>query len=252
MKSSLAIFTAIVAVAALPTEAIAQAEGQQQVGSRFERKPDKSPDRYAKAFIEAFKHCYYKNYPERADNFLIQTDAYSEERPKGTIDRLTLRPNKWSAGCQYDQRGTAIESTLSFNTRALRYMMAEAAYLYRFPDAPPAGMSPDSQATAPNWNVSRRYVSTGENLGKARFFGDFADCIVAKDPRGADRLVRSEIRSSEERAAAMGMVDALGDCLVAGHELELTPANIRSFAADGLWQRYVVDARVSPAKEAAE
>ena len=252
MKSSLALGAAIAAAAALSTAAFAQAGGQQQVGSRFERQPEKSPDRYAKAFIEAFKHCYYKNFAERADKFLIQSDAYTDDIPKGTIDRLTLRPNKWSAGCQYDQRGTAIESNLSINTRALRYMMAEAAYLYRYPDTAPAGMSPDSEATAPNWNVSRRYTSTGEDLGKARFFGDFADCIVAKDPRGADRLVRSEIESPEERAAAMGMVDALGDCLVAGNELELTPANIRSFAADGLWQRYVANARVSPAKEAAE
>lgn len=217
----------------------AQMGGEQQVGSRFEREPEQADDRYAKAFKTAFRHCYYKNFPERTESFLSQTDAYSEDIPTGTIDRLSLRPNKWSAGCQFDTRATVFKSQMSFNTRALRYMMAEASYIFHFPDSPPAGMMPDTEASAPNWNVTRNYVSTGDDLGKARFFGDFADCIVAKDPVGADRLLRTEIGSTQERAAAMELVDALGACLVAGHELELKPENIRSFAADGLWQRYV-------------
>jgi hypothetical protein len=239
------VFTAL---ASVPTAVQAQTFGEQQVGSRFERPAEQADDRYARAFKEAFKHCYYRNYPERAESFLRQTDAYSVGIPKGTIDRLSLRPNKWSARCQFDQRATVIESRLSFDTRALRYMMAEGAYLYHYGDAAPAGMAPDTAAASPTWNVDRHYVSTGEDLGKARFFGDFADCIVAKDPVSADRLVRTEIQSPEERQAAMQLVDALGACLIAGHEFELTPTNIRNFAADGLWQRYVAD----PGKAAVE
>lgn len=189
--------------------------------------------------MTAFRHCYYKNFPDRSEAFLAQTDAYSEGIPAGTVDRHSLRSNKWSAGCQYDTRATVLKSQMSFNTRALRYMLAEGSYIFHFPDAPPADIAPDTAASAPDWNVDRVYVSTGESRGKARFFGDFADCIVAKDPVGADRLLRTELQSSEERAAAMAMVDALGACLVAGNELELTPENIRSFAADGMWQRYV-------------
>jgi hypothetical protein len=238
---------AAVSVCVLAAPVSAQMSGEQQVGSRFEREAEQTDDRYARAFRTAFRHCYYKNFPDRAEAFLAQTDAYSEDIPKGTVDRLSLRANKWSAGCQYDTRATVLKSQMSFNTRALRYMMAEGSYIFHYPDAPPAGMMPDTTASAPDWNVDRNYVSTGEDLGKAHFFGDFADCIVAKDPVGADRLLRTELQSTKERAAAMAMVDALGACLVAGNELELTPENIRSFAADGLWQRYVA----TPARSAA-
>lgn len=237
-----------VSLSALTVPVSAQMSGEQQVGSRFERQAEETGDRYAKAFMTAFRHCYYKNFPERSEAFLTETDAYSEGIPAGTVDRHTLRANKWSAGCQFDTRATVFKSQMSFDTRALRYMLAEGSYLFNFPDAPPADIAPDSTASAPDWNVGRVYVSTGENLGKARFFGDFADCIAAKDPVGADRLLRSEIQSPEERAAAMGMIDALGNCLVAGNELELTPENIRSFAADGMWQRYVA----TPARLAAD
>ena len=239
MKNLLASIALLGGLVCTPVSAVAQSS-QPPTGSRLSRGTEESPDIYAVALKNAFKHCYYKNYPERADAFLAQTDPFAIDVPDGTVDRLSLRSYKWSAGCQFEFRPTAIQSTISFQPRNLRAMLTEAAYLARFPDAQPAGMAPDMTAAAPDWNVGRKYFSEGENLGKARFFGDFSDCIVAKDPVGADRLLRTEMESAEEREAAMAMVDALGACLVAGNEITLQPENIRSFAADGLWQRYIV------------
>ena len=241
MKKLLTASLLAVTAAAVPSAAVAQMKGEQQVGSRFIRKPRVADEERTAEYKWGFQHCYYGSYNEAADRFLAASDPMTDELVEGTIDTRTFRPTRWTTGCEYANDPTVFKSQISFSVATFRYMMAEEAYTSRFPSSPPAHMAVDEDAIAPDWGVSRRYVTTGDLLGKARFYGDFADCIVAKDPLGADTLIRTMPATSEERSAAMAMVPALGACLMDGYELELTPANIRSFAADGLWQRYVAN-----------
>ena len=64
---------------------------------------------------------------------------------------------------------------------------------------------------------------------------DFADCVVAQDPHGADFLFRTASDSDDEMAAIRGLVPSMSPCLPQGQELEINPAAVRSWIGEGLW-----------------
>lgn len=118
---------------------------------------------------------------------------------------------------------------MSFKSAAFHYMFTEAAYL-------------SSNSAPPNWlaephpKAERRFIATGKTLGLAQALAELADCMVATDAVHSDDLLRTAVTSDAEQAAAGKLAAALGGCLYEGQTLDLTPANIRNWAASGLWQ----------------
>ena len=239
LRTFFTVGLACAAIASLSAPAIGQMRSEEQLGSKIKRKPKEADPLSEAHFRTALQRCYFARFPDRANAFLAQSDPSTREFPDDTVSFSDFRPQIWAKGCAHYNDPMVLKQQMSLPVPTFRYMMAEEAYLSANRSGPPANLAPALDAKAPGWGVVRRYVSTGDALGKARFMGDFADCLVAKDPVGADALVRTDPNTVAERDAAVAMVPALGQCLVDGHELELNPVNIRSFAADGLWQRYV-------------
>ena len=239
MKYAISALAAFIALTTVSEPVAAQMKGEQQVGSRIARQPRDAGNYHTGQFRDALKRCYYATYTSAADKFLAASDPATEAYPADTIDTRTFRDTRWSKYCNHGLNPTIFKRQMSMSPSSFRYMMLEAAYLDKFPTGLPTDAAPvTAEASAP-WGVSRRYVSSGDDASKALFAGDFADCIAARDPSGADRILRTSYASKEEREAAEALVPTLGACLVDGSELPLSPVNIRSFAADGMWQRYV-------------
>src|SRR3546814_919182 len=123
------------------------------------------------------------------------------------------------------------------SNNAFRSMMLEEAYLARFKTVP--ALSEDASEIV----ADRRYITEGST--SARALGRFADCLAFRDAAGADALLRTMPGSADERQAARAMAPALGASLTRGQTLSLNTANVRAFAADGLWTRFARD--VGPA-----
>jgi len=119
---------------------------------------------------------------------------------------------------------------MSFSRNRLRALLLEEAYLDDNRSAPVIAEGDPELA-------NRQFVSTGEDLDRARGLAGFADCLAYRNGTGADALLRTEPGSAEELELAKGLAPTLGACLIAGQNIEFTPSSIRALAADGLWAR---------------
>lgn len=124
---------------------------------------------------------------------------------------------------------------LSFSPIQVRAMLMEQDYLALNKGAPTVRTTP---------LPPRIFVTTGNELVRAQVIGDFADCLVAKDPPGADAIVRTNPTTKAEKAAARALAPALGACVVAGQQINFTPTSVRTMAVEGLWRRYVQKSEV--------
>jgi hypothetical protein len=121
-------------------------------------------------------------------------------------------------------------------------MLAEEAYLAANPLPPtlPEGATE---------TVERTFVSKEDDFTLARALAAFGDCIVFRDTSKADTLLRTMPGSAAERSAAVALAPILGACLDEGSTISLTAASIRSFVADGLWNRFTRPHRLEKAAE---
>ena len=226
----------IMAVALLcfaPVGAQAQLEPTTQLGSRIPIKPKVVDPVRAGLVKKGFAQCLYRRNSSKAPLLLGNSDPV-------TIDYNKLKMPSNDIGKYLDMEtclGEQVDETqlgigLKFSPIRLRSMLQEEAYLAANKDAPilPLG-SVES--------IDRTYISTGDGLNTAKGLGAFSDCLVFRDTKNADALLRAMPGSKEESVAAQALVPTLGACLVQGQTLSLTPSSIRTFAADGLWNRYV-------------
>ena len=118
----------------------------------------------------------------------------------------------------------------------LRQLMLEQAYLQHFQSAPkPLLDAKGEPALAP----PHSFASTGDKLPGAVAFAQIADCTAATGYEQADKLLRTPFGTPAEREAAIALAQStLGSCIPEGQNISLTPASIRSIAAEGMWHRY--------------
>lgn len=215
-----------------PNLSTAQVNPDIQLGSKIPVRPDK-PDPVRDGIVrDNFVRCTYGPNKEKIDALLKISDPVTVDYDKAGIDTAKIFRRHKLNNC-FVTEGEEVQSSISMTPQAFRYMMLEAAYLSSFNVAPAELAS----RTPPK----RIYVSVGEALSRAYVLGSFADCLIINDPEGADRLLRTPSGTSAEKKAATELVPSISKCLASGQQLTLTPANIRTFVADGLWQRYVAE-----------
>ena len=219
------------ALAASPV--YAQLEPETQLGSRIPVKPRSVEPDQAGRIKQAFARCLFLKQPIKIAALLYHSDPLSIDGEAAGFKGENLSKDLGMDGCLGDQVGfDQLALSMKTSSAVIRAMLQEAAYLALFQRA--AQLAPDAAE-----DVGRLFISTGEQLPSARAMGFFADCVVFRDASGADNVLRTLPDSAEERAAAKALAPALGACLVEGQTLSLKPANIRIFAADGLWTRFV-------------
>lgn len=224
---------------ACSTSASAQIEPQEQTGTRVPLPPDTLATEKAGSVRKGFGRCIYQRHPDVAEGLLRNSDPAGIDFEAAGVptdklhDKLSL---EFCMGLQ--ARGNQAMLAVAMKPTTLRALLLEEAYLRKYRVAPvAASMTP----------AARRFFAAGDKAGEARAMADFSDCLAEADTPGADRLLRTMPGSEEERAAARALAPTLGVCLTEGQTLTFTPHSIRAFAADGLWNRYVVGAPAAAA-----
>lgn len=213
----------------------AQSRSVAPIGSNIAKPIPPSTKREKVAMFDGFGKCVLRSHPEFVAKFVRYSDFRSvDEDAMGMKieDFLKLPSVENCLTNEMSDESSSIKMTI--RRSLMRSKFAEALYLQSHEQSPvlaPGSIEP----------VQRKYISTGDELGKAQGMAQFADCIVFADTQGADALLRTDPGSPKELAAARALAPILGKCLVEGQSLALTPTNIRSLAADGLWTRYSND-----------
>ena len=212
-----AVLAALIAGCAVP--AAARPTGQAPQASADPRNP---------ALMRDFANCLYVTDPAKAEYFLEHSDAYAVG-PFPGLDNVEAYLGVGQCRARQPAAFAAINYKPSIVT--LRGMLAEQAYLARNAAYPgPKGIVA----------IRRYYVSPDPKVNaNARGMALFSDCLVSSDSENADALLRTVPGSDAERAAAQLIAPALGKCLLGGQTIPFKPQDVRWFAAEGLWQRYL-------------
>lgn len=225
-----ALFTAVMIIAG-GGDVTAQVNPDIQLGSKIPVRPEKADPVRDGVVRDQFVRCSYSPYKEKVDVLLQNSDPITADFGAAGLDkRKMFRRDSLIQECLIID-GQEVQASISFSDIALRYMFLEAAYKTSHTNLP--------DGYADIVGAARTIVTTGTNEGLARSLGAFSDCLAAEDPVGAHAILYTGSGTSAEKEAAMAMVPALSACIMAGQELKLTPATIRTFAADGMWQRFV-------------
>lgn len=216
--------------AAFAHEAQKPIEDGSQVGTRFKQKPRTANEASQRQLMNYVALCVQKSVPQRTDWFLRNSDDRAYVHPQGSHDIGTYLVFDQCLGDTMND--VTSELGVSTSTSAMRGLLAEQAYLAArktyeapAPDAPPM--------------PERVLVATGEALPVARGLAQFEDCIATDDPADADALLRTQPGGPAELDAARALAPTLGKCLPQGQTISFTAQNVRSIAAEGMWQRFV-------------
>ena len=127
----------------------------------------------------------------------------------------------------------------------LRNLLLEASYL----DAEAATPQPLlNEKGEPAPSGVRAFPTKGDNLPAVMSYAVLADCVATKDPVLADAVLRTGFSLADERKAAVALAPIIGGCVTEGSNVSLTPASIRTLAAEGMWHRYANKAKTVAAK----
>ena len=186
------------------------------------------PGDEARKATARFASCVYRRSPDCVIRLLDNSDPTSLDLEGAGLNGLNLTAKLNLESC-LGKEATADRVQLKVDLGTLAEMFAEPAYLAANP-VPPGWLLGDFPL------VERRFVSKGKQLAVARGLADLGDCMVKGDPVQSDALIRTNVASAEELRAAQALAPAIGPCVYAGQTVTLTPANIRRWAASGLWQ----------------
>lgn len=234
-----ALLACAVAAPAMAKPASGGMQPEAQIGTRFLKKPTEVNPREAGLQRKTFARCVYGRIPDRVDKLLENSDPEGIEYFAAGTSPERFWQQIGKNFC--DELNSAVTESrqMTMSNTAFRSMMLEEAYLARFKQVP--ALAADATEVA-----DRRYITEGAT--SARSLGQFADCLAFRDTAGADALLRTMPGSDEEKAAARAMAPTLGACLMRGQTLSLNAANVRAFAADGLWTRFARGAGPVPAQ----
>lgn len=216
-----------------PTGAGAQRQSHAVTDSHIPAKPEAVDPRQAGSFRKGFARCVYRRFTDKVALYLSNSDPISVDYTKAHVSADRIVRDLGMDDCLGEQMEVMqLAMSLRMVNKNLRPMLQEEDYLEHYKQAP--SLPPESAEF-----IERSYVSSGDDLALAKGFGAFADCVAFRDTAHADAILRTLPGSPEEAAAARSLAPTLGACLIEGQTLSLTPTNVRAFAADGLWTRYM-------------
>lgn len=233
MKPSIAIRAAAMLVSPFvtlaPSSALAQLKPELQTGSMIPVQPKAVDPRDAGVIRKHFAQCIYRSSRSRAISLLNNSDAVTVDMAGAKIGNVAK--DLGMEHCLGDQVGFDQNALgMKFSPGVLRDLMAEEAYLAANRSAPQLAAVP-----AP---LQAQFVSTGDTLVRAHAMVSFTDCTILKDIAHADALLRTMPGSPAERTTATALAPALGNCLVKGQQVALSPGGIRGFVAYAMWNRF--------------
>ena len=184
-----------------------------------------------------FANCVYKRDPERVISLLDHGDSMDIDWAGAGLTESNFQRKLGLEWC-LSQEAVADRIQMHLQPGALHGMLTEPAYLTANPK-PPIWLA------GPIPSGARRFVSVGDKLTRAQGLAGVEDCMVKAAPVLSDALLRTEIASDEERKTAVALAPVLSNCFYEGQSLTVSPANIRGWAASGLWQAERSRARAS-------
>jgi hypothetical protein len=166
--------------------------------------------------------CIVKLSPSSAEN-LIAT------RPRSTQESEKLRHVSGRFAMCFSK---GIES-LNFSNIELRGFLAEALYVRDYPVDPDFSQLPHGVVPWPEeWMTASKQVN---NLLPI-YMMQFGSCVAAADAKGVATLVRTKVRSEQERAAINNLKSSLGPCLDSGRTFHVDAAILRALTAQGFYR----------------
>jgi len=190
---------------------------------------DKVERDQTKSMENQFSKCLYHRSMEDSLALLDKTDfGFSDFAQIGLDGNKAMRIYGFS-DCL--ERVAATHNTsvaMRFYPPNLRQWLIHAAYLDRYPKGP--------TWLRPGYLIQPRSfpLSPGNPSVKAQM--DLADCVVATDPNNADFFFRTVSGSEDEKEAIDKLAPELGPCVPQGVQLQISPALLRAWIAEGLWQ----------------
>jgi hypothetical protein len=230
VKALLALTLAVAITASAHGELRAQLEPTAPGGSLIKRKPATMDPKRQGVLMKSFSRCAYGRKTDEMLKLLRHSDPVAIDHAKAETDKLSTGPDSLIADCLSRSFDTeTLYMQVNFTHDRLRVQMMEEDYLTRATAVP---------TVDPAFPPARAYVATGDDLLRAQAITRFSDCVVARDVAGADALVRTMPGSDDERSAARALAPALGACLLAGEQMKLNAASVRTYAVEGLWARF--------------
>ncbi len=207
----------------------AQLRPQQQTGSRFAVKPVALPEEQLGIVKKRFAQCIYRRQARHATALLNHSDNVTVDL---ATPKLVGLKAFGLADCIGDDMMTndQLAIGLRFQPAAFRDLMAEEAYLTSHDAAPIA---------TPQLPLVGKFVSSGDQLAKARTLASFSDCTILADIGKAGAVLRTMPGSPGERIAVKALGPTLGSCLFEGQQISLTTGSVRALLAFGMWNRFV-------------
>lgn len=182
----------------------------------------------ARRSTSRFASCVYKRDPEQVIKLLDNGDSTDINWAGAGLTESNFQGKLGLEWC-LSQEAVADRIQMKLQPGDLHSMLTEPAYLA-------ANRVPPTWLAAPFPAGTRHFVAQGEGLNHAEGLAALADCMAKAAPAQADALLRTEIASDEERRAAVALAPVLSRCFFEGQSLTVTPANIRGWAASGMWQ----------------
>lgn len=125
--------------------------------------------------------------------------------------------------------------TMYLEEMLLRGQVAQGCYLRKYPGGAPASIAGAEASTIPVEVYNERIRSAEDQ--RAEILRIFGDCVVAADPLGVDRLIRTGVTSDEEGRAIGALSPHFGPCLWEGQSIQFSAESLRAALAAALYRR---------------
>jgi len=214
----------------------AQLKPRTQTGSHLREPPKALSTEQVRTLQHDFAVCVVKQDHDRASQYVLDRDgALFPPKYRGLLDpKCLFRSDALSASV--DEAGMKINDPRFVLADAL--IAAESGQITA--DRVAAATSPRAMTVDPMLyqpkpgakpeELSELQKSQAEAGARIRLY-NFGECVVRKNPTGADQLVRSEINSAGENAAFQALMPAFSDCLDKGVEITFSAEVLRGVVA---------------------
>jgi hypothetical protein len=229
---------------AMPVHAQSNDDDYTPLGSRIKRDrqfPTELEDRFkydqrskvdrerSKDMMAQISACLYKRAgPDLALGFLDKTDfGFSDFRQINLDVDRAQRIYGFTDCLDRVADANNAQVQLRWTPNFMRQWMLEEAYFSKYRDKP--------TWIKPGYVVSERTYPLSARDRGVRAAMDFADCVVAADPYGADYFYRIPDGSPNMKDALNALMPALGPCLPQGQKMQVSPYGLRVWLGEALW-----------------
>lgn len=128
---------------------------------------------------------------------------------------------------------TGYVDSMNAGTQEFRGFLAEVYYFRSYPKDPDFSQLSHTEVPLPEtWTTAKLSLQERSVL----YVHQSASCVVAADPTAVLALLKTKVRSAEERAAAKAVAPRYGACLDQTKQLRIDPAMMRAYLAEHLYR----------------